>query len=113
MGRAYFLRNKKNEHVMTIRSASNSVFSLRERSIYSTDEFSVNNKIDTSFYWEDKIYKERIVVLQTNRLENVIVRNEPIMHNFPIMFEFICILNFIDSPTCDDIIYSAKKIIND
>lgn len=110
MGRAYFLKNKKNEHVMTIRSGSNSVYALNEHAIYSTDEFSVNNKVDTSIYWEDKIYKERIVVLQANRLENVIIRNEPVMHNFPIMFEFICILNFFDSQTCDDIVNSAKRI---
>ena len=95
---------------MTIRSGSNSVYALNERAIYSTDEFSVNNKVDTSIYWEDKIYKERIVVLQANRLEKVIIRNEPVMHNFPIMFEFICILNFFDSQTCDDIVNSAKRI---
>ena len=77
---------------MTIRSGLNSVYALNERAIYSADEFSVNNKVDTSIYWEDKIYKERIVVLQANRLENVVIRNEPVMHNFPIMFEFICFI---------------------
>lgn len=69
-----------------------------------------NTKNAMEIYWEDKIYKERIVVLQANRLENVAFRNEPVMHNFPIMFEFICVLNFFDSQTCDDIVNSAKRI---
>ena len=109
-GRSYFLNNKRGETVMTIRSGLNSVYALNQRTIYSTEEFSVNNKIDTNMYWEGKTYKERIVVLQSNRLEKVVVRDEPVVHNFPIMFEFICFLDYLDSQTCDDIINSAKRM---
>ena len=59
-GRSYFLNNKRGETVMTIRSGLNSVYALNQRTIYSTEEFSVNNKIDTNMIDFFMCYLQRL-----------------------------------------------------
>lgn len=108
-GISYFVKNKLNETVITIHGGLVTDNTLVEKQIYSTDNYSVNNKIDTTIYWEDKYYKKRIVVLQVSNIVEQIVDGYPEKYNVPKMLEFWCFLDYIKPQMCEKIIFSTKN----
>lgn len=105
MGNIYHVKNAKDEEIMFFYSGWHTLSSRNFDWNSLTNEFKVNNKLDTIEEWNGKKIKRKIVVLQAKLCST---NRKPSDTNYPLVVEFSCFPDFADSLTCENIISSAK-----
>lgn len=105
MGNIYHIKNAENKDLIFFYSGWNTSFSRNFEWKSLTDNFKLNNRIDTVEEWNGKILKKQITVLQAKLCSQ---NGQAFNEVYPLVVEFSCYPDFADSLTCEKIVSSAK-----
>lgn len=94
MGHIYIVKNSDNEVVMGTRTGGIMWHIGSYDKSKLTEDYVLNNKIDTVIEWNGNLYKQKIYVLLATRG----------------VLEVSCYPDFADSLTCDNMVASIKSV---